>query len=95
MMAYNIWRYFKMLAQLSTKGVDDDKAAGLKGVMDNTIRIARLKLLVIAAKLVRPGNRDQVRYSIHDARTPGLLMFYEFLDRLRSEKVSGMALINQ
>ena len=94
-MAYNIWRYFKMLAQLSTKDVDDDQPAGLKGVMDNTIRIARLKFLVIAAKLVRAGNRDQVRYSIHDARTPGLLMFYEFLDRLRSEKVSGMALINQ
>ena len=53
---------------------------------DHTIRIARLKLLMIAAKLVRSGNRDKVKYSIHDARTPALFKLYEFLDRLRFEK---------
>ncbi|HET58557.1 MAG TPA: hypothetical protein ENN35_08975, partial [Deltaproteobacteria bacterium] len=81
MLAYNLWRYFKMLAQLC-----DAKVPRFAGVKDNTIRIARLKLLMIAAKVVRPGNRDKVKYSIHDTRTPGLLLFYEFLDRLRLEK---------
>ena len=81
MLAYNLWRYFKMLAHLC-----GSKTTTIKRIKDNTIRIARLKLLMIAAKLVRSGNRDKVKYSIHDTRTPGLLMFYEFLDRLRFEK---------
>jgi hypothetical protein len=84
MMAYNIWRYFKMLAQIC-----DSKPKTFTGVQNNTIRIARLKLLMIAAKLVRDGNRDKVKYSIHDSRTPGLLRFYKFLDRLRSEKYAA------
>lgn len=58
----------------------------LAGIADNKIRIARLKLLMIGAQVVKSGNRDLVRYSIHDTRTPALLMFYEFLDRLRFEK---------
>jgi hypothetical protein len=48
--------------------------------MTNTIRIARLRLLFIAAKVVRDSNRDKVRYSIHDSRTPALIGFLEFLD---------------
>jgi len=81
MMAYNLWRYFKILASLC-----DKKSKIFGGIKDNKIRIARQKILMIAAKLVRSGNRDKVKYSIHDARTPGLLIFYEFLDRLRFEK---------
>jgi hypothetical protein len=53
---------------------------------DNKIRIGRLILLMIGAKLVKSGNRDMVRYSIHDTRTPALLLFYEFLDHLLSKK---------
>ena len=49
--------------------------------MANTIRIVRLKLLFIAAKAVRDGNRDKVKYSIHDARTPAVIGFLKFLDR--------------
>jgi hypothetical protein len=91
MMAYNIWRYFKMLAQRSTRGkYDEEKVMGWGGMKDHTIRIARLKLLMIAAKLVRAENREQVKYSIQDTRTPGLLKFYEFLDGLRLEKNSGL-----
>ena len=82
MLAYNLWRYFKILAQLC-----DGKVKTLAGMKDYTIRIARLKLLMIAAKLVRSGNRDKVKYPIHDTRTPGLLKLYQFLDRLRFEKL--------
>jgi hypothetical protein len=56
------------------------------GIVDNNISIGCLKLLVIGAKLVRSGNRDLVKYSIHDAWTPGLLLFYEFPDNLLFKK---------
>jgi len=87
MLAYNIWRYMKIIAQrsLSPGGSKDGLSAGLKNIMDNTIRIARLKLLFIAAKVVKDGNRDKVKYSIHDARTPGMLSFLRFLDKLRAQ----------
>ncbi len=82
MLAYNLWRYFKLLANRC-----GGKAKMFVGIADNKIRIARLKLLMIGAKVVKSGNRNMVKYSTHDTRTPALLMFYEFLDRLRFEKI--------
>ena len=79
MLAYNIWRYFKIMAQMSAKGNTSD--ASLQGVQDNTIRIARLKLLLIAAKVVFHDNRHQVKYSIHDTRTLSMIRFLKFLDK--------------
>lgn len=83
MLAYNIWRYMKLLA---TKQVQPDQSDSepADGIVANTIRIARLKLLLIAAKVVKEHNRDKVKYSIHDARTPVMLGFLQKLDRLRS-----------
>ena len=51
--------------------------------MNNTIRIARLKLLFIAAKVVKESNRHKVKYSIQDARTQPMLNFLNFLDTQR------------
>jgi hypothetical protein len=89
MLAYNIWRYFKMIAQLaSEKGTPDKEDPGhdsLGGLADNTIRIARLKLLLIAAKLVFHDNREKIKFSMHDTRTPGMLNFLKFLDVARSK----------
>jgi hypothetical protein len=89
MLAYNIWRYMKMIAQqsLSPGHSKDRPSAGshLKNIMANTVRIARLKLLFIAAKVVKDGNRDKVKYSIHDARTPEMLCFLRFLDKRRTQ----------
>ena len=34
----------------------------------HTLRIARLKLLYVAAKICLHGNRDAVPYSIHEQR---------------------------
>ena len=89
MLAYNIWRYMKIIAQqsISSEGAESVEIGepGLKGVMANTIRIARLKLLFIAAKVVTNSNVDKVKYSIHDARTPGMIHFLHFLDTLRSK----------
>ena len=86
MLAYNIWRYFKMMAQISSgQNISDTTHTvhqELQGIMDNTIRIARLKLLLIAAKVVYHST-DQVKYSIQDSRTPALMQFLDFLDEAR------------
>jgi len=88
MLAYNIWRYMKMIANHSVYGDQSDDTAVdgsvLKGIMSNTVRIARLKLLFIAAKVVKDGNRDKVKYSIHDARTPAMFYLLKFIDKARS-----------
>jgi len=57
----------------------------MQGIMTNTIRIARLKLLFIAAKAVKDGNLDKVKYSLHDSRTPAIMRFLKFIDRKRSK----------
>ena len=97
MLAYNIWRYLKMLAELSTKDPQSagkaDQRHSLVGIETNTVRIARLRLLMIAAKVVTASNRDKVRYSIHDSRTPALISFMKFIDEKRLEPrpwVGGM-----
>jgi len=88
MLAYNIWRYMKMIAHQSVSADRSEATAAdgrdLKDIVNNTVRIARLKLLFIAAKVVKDGNRDKVKYSIHDARTPTMFSLLQFLDKARS-----------
>jgi hypothetical protein len=85
MLAYNIWRYMKILAEGSVGGSPDSstKNPSLEGIRDNTVRIARLRLLMISAKVVTDSNRHKVRYSVQDSRTPGLFAFLEYLDMKR------------
>ena len=83
MLAYNIWRYMKMIAQYSVAGRCPTSDNILKGIMTNTVRIARLKLLFIAAKVVHHSNRDRIKYSIHDSRTPEMIYLLQFLDKAR------------
>ena len=89
MLADNIWRYFKMMAEPSAKKGSPDKEDpahnALGGLADNTIRIARLKLLLIAAKLVFHDNRKRIKFSIYDTRTPAMLSLLKFLDTARSK----------
>ena len=88
MLAYNLWRYFKMTAEISNQtGVSDNSDSAhdsLKGLENNLIRIARLKLLLIGAKVVYHST-DKVKYSIMDSRTPGLMHFLNYLDEARSK----------
>ena len=84
MLAYNVWRYLKIIAEQSAK-TEATGSSDLKGIKTNTVRIARLRLLMIAAKVVLASNRDKIRYSIHDSRTPALLSFMKHLDQKRSE----------
>ena len=77
-----------MLAEISNRpnfcSVNPNNAA-LHGLTNNQIRIGRLKLLLIAAKIVSHSGNDKVKYSIHDARTPGLMFFLNYLDKARSK----------
>jgi hypothetical protein len=88
MLAYNLWRYFKMMAELSnqksTSDTPDSDHDSLKGLSNNMIRIARLKLLLIGAKVVYHST-DKVKYSMMDTRTPGLMHFLNYLDKARSK----------
>jgi hypothetical protein len=88
MLAYNIWRSFKMIAEQSqTEPAKQDKQpeCSLKGIMDNTIRIARLKLLLIAAKIRSHSGVSEIKYSRHDSRVAGLFRFLQYLDKLRNQ----------
>ena len=52
---------------------------------DHMIRIARLKMLFVAAKIRFHGNRDEVLYSMHEQCAAGLTYFLEYLDQRRKE----------
>jgi hypothetical protein len=80
MLGYNIWRYIKLMAAMSNSEAESCETR-IQGIKANTIRIARLKLLFVAAKVIK----DAVKYSLYDSRTPALLSFYGFLDRLRAK----------
>jgi len=87
MLSYNIWRSFKMLAGHSQRkqvreaeGKGSEPSCAAREVIDNTIRIARLKLLFIAAKITGHSNTYEVKYSEHDSRVSGLFQFMRYLD---------------
>ena len=90
MLAYNLWRWMKMLAWHAERkekaGQEIDETTRIT-MPDHTIRIARLKMLYVAAKIIYHGNRDKVAYSVHEQRAAGLIDFLRHLD-LRREKAA-------
>ncbi len=88
MLAYNLWRWMKLLAghaqRQQQQGLEVPEPKQIT-MPDQTIRIARLKMLFVAAKIRFHGNRDEVRYSVHEQRSAGLIDFLEYLDRRRKE----------
>jgi hypothetical protein len=86
MLAYNLWRWMKLLAghaeQQAQQGQPVPEAMRIR-MPAHTLRIARLKLLYVAAKICFHGNRDAVLYSIHEQRAAGLMDFLGYLDRRR------------
>ena len=86
MLAYNLWRWMKLLAGHAQRQKQEGKEVAPSRQLtmpDHTIRIARLKMLFVAAKIRSHGNRDEVRYSVHDQRAAGLIDFLDYLDRRR------------
>ena len=88
MLAYNLWRWMKLLAghdeQQTLHGQEVPEAQRIT-MPDHTIRIARLKMLFVAAKIRFHGNRDEVCYSVHEQRAAGLRDFLDYLDVRRKE----------
>jgi hypothetical protein len=83
---------------LKAEGVDldfiADKGAKVIGIEPHLIWTkgkqpeivkSRSLLLCIAAKVVKDQNRDKVKFSIHDARTPAMVGLLARLDSLRSK----------
>jgi hypothetical protein len=65
MLAYNLWRWMKLLAGHAQQQnqVGEEAAERVRITMpDHTLRIARLKMLFVAAKICFHHNRDQVCY---------------------------------
>lgn len=88
MLAYNLWRWMKLLAGHAQQQnqVEHEADERLRITMpDHTLRIARLKMLFVAAKICFHDNRDQVCYSIHEQRAAGLSDFLQYLDCRRKE----------
>lgn len=93
MLCYNIWRSFKMLA---AHGLREEKPVNRESkvqtkctareIADNTIRIARLKLLYLAAKITSHANTHAVRYSRHDSRVAEFFGFLKYMDRRLRQK---------
>jgi hypothetical protein len=89
MLAYNLWRWMKWLAGHAEEQARRGKAVEERAwivMPSHTIRIARLKMLYVAAKIVWHGGRDEVRYSEHEQRAAGLMDFLEYLDERRRRR---------
>jgi hypothetical protein len=82
MLAINLWRWMKMLSSHNERL---SKELPLCSLPDIRIRTARLKMLFIAAKIRFHSNQNEVLYSIHDARTSGIIDFLAYLDKRRKE----------
>ncbi len=86
MLTFNIWRYLEFFAAKGNLESETNSISQTKviehPIVKHTARIARLKLLFIAAKMITHDHRTQVKYSIHDNRTSELFDFFKELDRL-------------
>jgi len=88
MLAYNLWRWMKLLAGRSQQRTADKETPPPTTAVvlpKHTLHVARLKMLFVAAKIRYHGNRDEVRYSIHEQRAAGLMDFLGYLDQKRRE----------
>jgi hypothetical protein len=84
MLAYNLWRWLKLVAgHEQSTGIEakHGETPNRLEVVDETVRLTRLKMLFLAA------NRDNVYYSIHESRSSGIIDFLDYLDRRRAEKI--------
>jgi hypothetical protein len=92
MLSYNLWRWMKLIAghaqQQADQGQPPTEALNIM-MPEATIRIARLKMLFVAAKIRFHGNRDEVLYSLHEQRAAGIIEFLEYLDERRAQELAA------
>ena len=90
MLAYNFWRWIKIAAQVHSetettqkrkKDKSDDSSQNRQlDITSASLRISRLKMLYISAKIVMHGNVTTIKYSTFDPRSYSLVDFLDFLD---------------
>lgn len=91
MLTFNIWRWMKLVAAKQivseTKGSDIDFAEEVNDIpiANHTIRIARLKILFVPAKIASHEHKITIKYSTHDERSAGLLDFMKYMDNKRAQ----------
>lgn len=88
MLAYNLWRWLKLLAESQQSGgvEEPDRKTPPQGQStQQTLRLSRLKMLYVAAKVTSHSNRKHIYYSIHDSRIAGIINFLKYLDHHRME----------
>lgn len=98
MLSYNIWRWMKIMSGYRSQEPEKVNTTNAKEnytdvnfeIVDNTIRIARLKMLFVPAKITYSSRYDKVSYSSHDERSAELLDFLEYLDHRRELKVDWL-----
>ena len=91
MLAYNLWRWMKQVAGHHEQEAGDGEPSEAResetparaSIVDHTIRVARLKMLYVAAKIASHANRDRVLYSMHESRASNIINFLDYLDRRR------------
>lgn len=100
MLAYNFWRWIKIAGQVHAESHAVEKSKMDKpgkqceypqlDITNASLRISRLKMLYISAKIVMHGNVTTIKYSTFDPRSYSLIDFLDFLDA-RLSKQSGPA----
>jgi hypothetical protein len=96
MLAYNFWRWIKIAAQVHSETERTQKRTIDKpgdssqyrqlDITNASLRISRLKMLYLSAKIVMHGNVTTIKYSTFDPRSYSLVDFLDFLDARLSKQ---------
>ena len=94
MLAYNLWRWIKIAADLhmsqeqeskkengGQKDAEQTSSDAALDITEASLRIARLKMLYVSAKIVTHENVTTVKYSYYDPRSFSVVEFLKFLDQ--------------
>lgn len=105
MLAYNFWRWIKIAAQKNAElRMAEKKKTDKTGkcyqnsqldIADASLRISRLKMLYVSAKIVMHGNVTTIKYSTFDPRSYSLIDFLDFLDARLSKGSNAFASQNE
>ena len=89
MLNYNLWHWMKAyFSFVSNQDAPQSQEIGdkPKDLSATTLRIVRLRLLFISAKLRYHESRDQVRYSMHDQRSEELIYFMNHMKAVKDRR---------
>ena len=101
MLAYNFWRWIKIAAKAHTEETipeyqkntcaENSSKYPQLNIADASLRISRLKMLYVSAKIVMHKNTTTIKYSTFDPRSYSLIDFLDFLDVRLSKQARSVA----